>query len=72
MKTPMVMIFQGFVDRATIYPLVEVVARCDAWKLRFRGSMCLAELGCSKIAPFMPKTLGNAVPTDSTSFRRSK
>jgi hypothetical protein len=41
----MVVIFQGFVDRVTTYPLVEVVARCDAWKLEFRGSRVAAMLG---------------------------
>jgi hypothetical protein len=60
----MTTIFQGFVDRATIYPMVEVVARLDAWKLEFRGSPCLAELGSSEIAPVHAKTPGNAVPTD--------
>ena len=60
----MTMIFQGFVDRATIYPMVKVVARLDAWKLEFRGSPCLAELGSSEIAPVHAKTPGNAVPTD--------
>jgi hypothetical protein len=58
----MMMIFQGFVDQATIYPMVEVVAQLDAWKLEFRGSLCLAELGSSKIAPVHAKTPGNAVP----------
>ena len=42
----MTTIFQGFVDWATIYPMVEVVAWLEAWKLEFRGSPCLAELGC--------------------------
>jgi hypothetical protein len=60
----MMKIFQGFVDRATIYPTVEVVARLDAWKLEFRGSPCLAELGSSEIALVHAKTPGNAVPTD--------
>ena len=68
----MTTIFQGFVDRATIYPMVEVVARLEAWKLEFRGSPCLAELGCSKIAPFRPKTPGNVVPTDGANCRSSK
>ena len=49
-KTLIVMIFQGFVDRAMIYPLVEVVAWCDTWKLEFRGFPCLAELGSTEIA----------------------
>ena len=37
--------FSGFVDQVTTYPLVEVVARCDAWKLKFRGSRVAAMLG---------------------------
>ena len=60
----MTTIFQGFVDRATIYPMVEVVARLDAWKLEFRGSPCLMELGSLEKAPVHAKTPGNAVPTD--------
>jgi hypothetical protein len=60
----MTTIFQGFVDRATIYPMVEVVARWDAWKLEFRGSPCLTELGSLEKAPVHAKTPGNAVPTD--------
>jgi hypothetical protein len=68
----MTTIFQGFVDRATIYPMVEVVARLDAWMLEFRGSLCLAELGSSEIAPVHAKTPGNAVPTDGANCRRSK
>ena len=59
-------IFQGFVDRATIYPMAKVAARLDAWKLEFRGSPWLAELGSSEIAPVHAKTPGNAVPTDGT------
>uniref|UniRef100_A0A2N9ECD0 Uncharacterized protein n=1 Tax=Fagus sylvatica TaxID=28930 RepID=A0A2N9ECD0_FAGSY len=38
-------------NRATIYPMVEVVARLDAWKLEFRGSPCLTELGSLEKAP---------------------
>jgi hypothetical protein len=49
-------IFQGLVDRATIYPMVELIARLDAWKLEFQGSPCLAELGSSEIAPVHAKT----------------
>jgi hypothetical protein len=60
----MMTIFQGFVDRATIYPMVEVVARLDAWKLEFRGSPCLTELGSLEKAPVHAITPGNAVPTD--------
>ena len=60
----MMTIFQGFVDRSTIYLMAEVVAQLDAWKLEFRGSPCLAELGSSEIAPVHAKTPGNAVPTD--------
>ena len=60
----MMTIFQGFVDRATIYPMAKVAARLDAWKLEFRGSPWLAELGSSEIAPVHAKTPGNAVPTD--------
>ena len=44
--------------------MVEVVARLDAWKLEFRGSPCLTELGSSEIAPVHAKTPGNAVPID--------
>ena len=47
----MTTISQGFVDRVTIYLMVEVVAILEAWKLEFRGSPCLAELGCLEIAP---------------------
>ena len=54
----MTTIFQDFVDQATLYPMVEVVARLDAWKLEFRGSPCLAELGCSEIDPFLAKNSG--------------
>ena len=60
----MMTIFQGFVDRATIYPMAKVAARLDAWKLEFRGSQCLAELGSSEIAPVHAIMPGNAVPTD--------
>ena len=60
----MKMIFQGFIDRATIYPMAEVVARLDAWKLEFRGSPCLTELGSLEKALVHAKTPGNAVPTD--------
>ena len=31
----MTTIFQVFVDRATIYPMVEVVTQWDTWKLEF-------------------------------------
>uniref|UniRef100_A0A2N9GJQ4 Uncharacterized protein n=1 Tax=Fagus sylvatica TaxID=28930 RepID=A0A2N9GJQ4_FAGSY len=64
--------WRGFVDRATIYPMVEVVARLDAWKLKFRGSPCLAELGSSEIAPVHAKTPGNAVPTDGANIHLHK
>uniref|UniRef100_A0A2N9ERA8 Uncharacterized protein n=1 Tax=Fagus sylvatica TaxID=28930 RepID=A0A2N9ERA8_FAGSY len=64
--------WRGFVDRATIYPMVEVVARLDAWKLEFRGSPCLAELGSSEIAPVHAKTPGNAVPTDGANVGGAK
>ena len=72
MEPPMTTIFQGFVDRATIYPMVEVVARLDAWKLEFRGSPCLAELGSSEIAPVHAKTPRNAVPTDGANVEGPK
>jgi hypothetical protein len=68
----MMTIFQGFADRATIYPMVEVVARLDACKLEFRDLPHLAELGCSEIAPFLPKIPGNAVLTGGANCRRSK
>ena len=63
-ELPMTTIFQGFVDRAMIYPMVEVVAQLDARKLEFWGSQCLAELGSSEIAPVHAIMPGNAVPTD--------
>ena len=63
-KALMTTISQGFLDQATIYPMVKVVAWLDAWKLEFRGLPCFAELGCSEIAPVHAKTPGNAVPTD--------
>uniref|UniRef100_A0A2N9EKZ5 Uncharacterized protein n=1 Tax=Fagus sylvatica TaxID=28930 RepID=A0A2N9EKZ5_FAGSY len=44
--------------------MVEVVARLDAWKLEFRGSPCLTELGSLEKAPVHAITPGNAVPTD--------
>jgi hypothetical protein len=52
--------------------MVEVVTQWDAWKLEFRGSPCLAELGSSEIAPVHAKTPRNAVPTDGANCRRSK
>ena len=60
----MMTIFQGFVDQVMIYPMVEVVARLDAWKLEFRGSLCLTDLESLEKAPVHAKTPRNVVPTD--------
>ena len=46
----------------TIYPMVEVVARLEAWKLEFRGSPCLAKLGCSEIAHVHAKNFEKCGP----------